>query len=519
MDQFERILDRIVEETGGNLIRDEDVTFEGKKIILPEGTTIEDNWRFLHQYAKDQEEAASFQRQYTFKVYDVAHATIKALRGAFGAVRHTGDWLTPPTLVDVPCGPGETVQVPFGYFTVPALPDVQFEVTSRRDEKYGIVGYITANGPKKHSHRIEAIFNLIGNELEVNSLYRGKAFTDDEKPEFIDTERIDPSKIVYSELVNKQLAGSVFSRLDYPEAMEKVGVRFRSCTLLSGEFGVGKTEALNLIAKRAVEKGITFIKVATGGDLMQAMQTARMYSPAVLAFEDVDSLGSAENESDHIQQVLEAFDGQQAKLNEVMLIVTTNYEHSLHKGLVRPGRIDGIIRIGPPDAAGIQRLIEVRSPDGLLAEDVDWEAVTTAYEGFFPSFVVEAASKAIRYAIVRLNGALNGHSLTTEDLVDAALELRPQFELHREASTGVQRPDLTVALEDVVRRAIGTDEMGEEIVGGLARIVSDAAAGVIQADTQNTRQLGELVQEESSETRYKVDAEADSIRDTIIENA
>jgi transitional endoplasmic reticulum ATPase len=519
MDQFERILDRIVEETGGNLIRDEDVTFEGSKIILPEGTTIGDNWRFLHQYEKDQEEVTSFQRQYTFKLYDVANATIKALRGAFGAVRHTGDWLTPPALVDVPCGPGETVQVPIGHFTVPALPDVSFEVTARRDEKYGTVGFIMATGPKKHSHRVEAIFNLIANELDVNSLYRGKAFTDDEKPEFIDTARIDPSKIVYSELVQKQLAGSVFSRLDYPEAMAKVGVRFRSCTLLSGEFGVGKTEALNLIAKRAVEKGITFIKVATGGDLMQAMQTARMYSPAVLAFEDVDSLGSAENESDHIQQVLEAFDGQQAKLSDVMLIVTTNYEHSLHKGLVRPGRIDGIIRIGPPDAAGIQRLIEVRSPDGLLAPDVDWEAVTTAYEGFFPSFVVEAASKAIRYAIVRLDGVLNGHSLTTEDLVDAAQELRPQFELHREASTGVQRPDLTVALEDTVRRALGMGEVGEEIIGGLAQVVAGTAGDVMQHTQEGIRALGELVKEEESDTRYKVEAEADSIRETIVDNS
>lgn len=518
MDQFERILDRIVEETGGNLIRDEDVTFEGTKIILPEGTSIGDNWRFLHQYEKDQEESTSFTRQYTFKLYDVAYATIKALRGAFGAVRHTGDWLTPPSLVDVPCGPGETVQVPIGYFIVPALPDVTFEVTQRRDEKYGIVGFLTAAGPKKHSHRIEAIFNLIANELEVNSLYRGKAFTDDEKPEFIDTARIDPSKIVYSELVQKQLAGSVFARLDYPEAMAKVGVRFRSCTLLSGEFGVGKTEALNLIAKRAVEKGITFIKVATGGDLMQAMQTARMYAPAVLAFEDVDSLGSAESESDHIQQVLEAFDGQQAKLNEVMLIVTTNYEHSLHKGLVRPGRIDGIIKIGPPDAAGIQRLIEVRSPEGLLSPDVDWDAVTTAYEGFFPSFVVEAASKAIRYAIVRLEGALNGHSLTTEDLVDAAHELRPQFELHKSASTSVQRPDLTVALEDTVRRALGQDEEGKAILGGLAELVAGSAADILQASTKNTLKLGELVQEEEKTTRYKIENEHEMTRETIVEN-
>lgn len=515
MDQFERILDRIVEETGGNLIRDEDVTFEGKKIILPEGTTIEDNWQFLRKYAQDQEEAASFQRQYTFKLYDVAHATIKALRGAFGAVRHTGDWLTPPTLVDVPCGPGETVQVPFGYFSVPALPEVQFEVGSVRDEKYGIVGRIVASGPKKHAHHIEGIFNLIHNELEVNSLYRGKAFTDDEKPEFIDTERIDPSKIVYSELVQKQLAGSVFARLDYPDAMAQVGVRFRSCTLLSGEFGVGKTEALNLIAKRAVERGITFIKVATGGDLMAAMQTARMYAPAVLAFEDVDSLGSAENEADHIQQVLEAFDGQQAKLNEVMLIVTTNYAHSLHKGIVRPGRIDGIITIGPPDAAGIRKLIEVRSPEGLLAENIDWDAVAEAYEGFFPSFVVEAASKAIRYAIVRLDGHLNGHSLTTEDLVDAANELRPQFELHREASTGVERPDLTVALEDTVKRALGMGEVGEEIVGGLAQVVANSAAEIMMAGTQNTRAVGELVQEEASNTRVFVENDGDSTREAI----
>jgi len=475
----QRILDSLLEKTGRTL-RDDSVDFDGDKIVLPRNTTLDDNINFLVKLKQELEEGTAFSRIFQFKIWDVAHATSHALRTAFGSMRHTGTWLEPPSMEDIPCGPNQTVQVPFGQFIVPALPDVQFSVQKHRDPKFGIVGAVTAMGPKKYKAYVESIFDLVENELLHGSLYRGKAFTDDDKPEFIDTDSIDPSRIVYSAEVTAQIAANVYVRLDYPEVMKDLDIPFKSAHLLEGEFGVGKTEALNLIAKRAVEKKITFIKVGSGGDLMMAMQTARMYSPSIVAFEDVDAVGSADNESDRIQQVLEAFDGQQAKLHPVMVLITTNYVESLHKGMVRPGRIDSIIHIGPPDAEGIKKLIEARSKDGLLNPKVEWDKVAEAMDGYFPSFVVEATGRAIRYGVMRIGGELADGDLTTSDLVNAAVELRPQFNLHSNAATGVERPPLEQALEGVVKRAVGMgDDAEDNIIGSLT--------GAVEIDGDETR--------------------------------
>lgn len=518
--ELERVLDRLVEMTGGNLIRDENITKEGNAYILPEKTTFEEDVEFLQMYIEEQEEGTGFSRQFNFKVWDVAYATSTALRTAFGALRHTGTWLEPPSMVDIPSGPHTTVQVPFGQFIVPALPRVQFSVATQKDEKYGTIGIVSAYGPKKHKKHIESIFDLIEMQLNEQSLYRGKAFTDDDKPEFIDTDAIDPSKIVYSEEVQRQIATNVYVRLDHPEVLADLDIKFKSAILLEGEFGVGKTEALNLIAKRAVEakRPVTFIKVKSGGDLMQAMQTARMYAPSVVAYEDVDGVASAEGESEVIREVLEAFDGQQAKLNQVMVLMTTNFVETLHKGLVRPGRIDAIIPIGPPDAAGIQKLVEVRTPPGLLSKKVDWKQVAEKMDGYFPSFVVEATTRAMRHAVQRLGGPLNGNELTTEDLVGAAIELRRHFDLHRDARTTVGRPDIEKALVGVIRKAVldGDDADG---ISALQAVVEEDGDETRRQLAKRSTALAQHTAEQAEGVKQHNVGEHEVTREVVEENA
>lgn len=495
----------------GRTIKDEEVDFKGKRIVLPEGTTLRENIEFLERLEVEYEEFTEFSREFTFKLWDVAYATTQALRQAFGSMRHTAkSFLEPPKLIDIPCGPNETVQVPFGAFVVPALPNVRFSVEKVHNEKYGWVGAVTAQGPKKHKIHIESIFDLVEKQLKDNSLYRGKAFTDDEKPEFIDVDAINPAKIVYSHEVTKQLEANVYARFDFPEEMTENDIPFKCAILLEGQFGVGKTEALNLIAKRAVAKDITFIKVKSGGDLMQAMATARMYSPAVVAFEDVDAVAGADNETERIQQVLEAFDGQQAKLNPVMVLITTNYVDTLHKGMVRPGRIDAVIHIGAPDAEGIRKLVEARAKPGLLANDVEWDAVAEAMVDYFPSFVVEATSRAIRYAVVRIGGSLSDGDLRTEDLVSAAIELRPQWLLHDGASTGTVRPTLDQAVMDTVRRAVG-HELAEDEGGELSTLVEVEGEKTRQVVMKRTTALARHVSDEAATERKHTTDEADRV--------
>jgi ATPase family associated with various cellular activities (AAA) len=512
-DLQKQVLDDILRATG-RVMRTENIVFEGNQIKLPIGTTIDDNITFLKQAKADQAEISDFgPRVCTFKVWDVANATSEALRAAFGAIRHYGTFLSPPKLVDIANGPHSTVQVPFGNFSVPALPDVTFSVTAASHEVYGSVGALKASGPKRQGAYIEGVFDLIERYLETHSLYRGKAFTDAEKPEFIDTDKIDPRVIIYAEEVQAQLEADVYSRILYPDTMKQLGVPFRSCILLEGDFGVGKTEALNLVAKEADENDVTFIRVPPDGNFLRALQTARMYAPAIVGIEDIDRYASAGEENDRIKEVLDAFDGQTSKLYDVMILLTTNFVSNIYKGMIRPGRIDDVISIGAPDAAGVRKLIEVRIAD-RLDEEINWDQVAGAMEGYLPAFIVEVTSKAMRHAVVREGGSLDGTKLTTDDLVNAAMGLRRQYEIHHVARTEEEEPELTTAMRKLLEETLGLTD--PQMLGRDLRETIVAEARATRAHVEDTGEsLAERTYEWHEEDKEHTTQQASRVIDNL----
>lgn len=472
---------KVLEEIAGKTFGDDDITFEGQRFVLPAGSTIADGARFLAKKAKEYEEGTAFVRKFTYRPWDVSYCMMRAFKRLFGSVSHSGTFMRPPTLVEIPSGPNEVVQVPVGEFQIPLLPEVTFSVGSQHDSDWGIVGTVEAYGPKKYAAEVNAVFDIIGQELEAASLYRGKAIIHGEMPKFFDTDKVDPRKIVYANEVQDSIDTHIMARLDYPEVLSKLGVRFRSKILLEGEFGVGKTEALNLTAKRAAEREITFIMVPKDQqhDLLEAMRTARMYSPAVVAFEDVDTVGSADSEANRISAVLDAFDGSQAKTHDVMVLLTTNHVETLHAGLVRPGRIDQIINIAAPDADGIRRIIEANLHPEQLDQEMKWAEVATAMEGYHPAFVVQATTSSVTNALlrqVRETGSDDEKTVvvSTADLVQAGYELRRQWDIHRGAKTGQDENRLDDALRSSLRPEI---ERSVELVVGERLNEQVAAAG------------------------------------------
>jgi hypothetical protein len=76
-------------------------------------------------------------------------------------------------------------------------------------------------------------------------------------------------------------------------------------------------------------------------------------------------------------------------------------------------------------------------------------------EGYLPAFVKEAADRAMRYAIAR-DGRVT--DLDTSDFINAAVGLRPQFELMQGAKEG-ERPD---NLSEAFKRIV--DSVAEEVL-------------------------------------------------------
>src|SRR5262249_45104075 len=152
-------------------------------------------------------------------------------------------------------------------------------------------------------------------------------------------------------------------------------------------------------------------------------------------------------------KLLDALDNVQNKGAEVLCGFTTNFKDVLEKGVLRPGRIDAVIHIGELDAEAQQRLIRAIVPEAMLAANIDWARVTAAFGDFLPSFGVEAVNRAIRYALVRGGG--NPAPLSTQDLVDAAEDLRPQLQLLNDAeATRHAQPSLGTQMERTIETAV-----------------------------------------------------------------
>jgi SpoVK/Ycf46/Vps4 family AAA+-type ATPase len=171
----------------------------------------------------------------------------------------------------------------------------------------------------------------------------------------------------------------------------------------------------------------------------------------VVFFEDVDTIAHSDG-IDHVSRMLDILDGIQSKGTEIICILTTNHIDRIHKGMVRPGRLDAVIHIGALDAPAIERLVHSLVPDSLLSEDVDWSTVGAAMEGFMPAFCKEAIDRAMRWNLARNQGVST--SLTTGDFIAAAEGLRPQLELMGRAVEGARSDTIGTAFERTVKQSI-----------------------------------------------------------------
>ena len=118
---------------------------------------------------------------------------------------------------------------------------------------------------------------------------------------------------------------------------------------------------------------------------------------------------------------------------DLVVVLTTNHPEELHKGMMRPGRLDSIVEIGALDGHGIERLIRSVIDEKRLAKDIDFAPIVDACEDYMPAFVKEAADRAVRYALARSEGNIGNYVISTEDLVFAAGGLRSQFNRMQDA--------------------------------------------------------------------------------------
>jgi ATPase family protein associated with various cellular activities (AAA) len=453
--QEEQIL-AALDALGKTRVGEDGLIFEGSRFVLPASMRgeIGSAIRYLRDYEEQQENEFQFSRSFNYRPWDGAAAFQRAMRRVFGSSGvgvpiQTFFGKILPEFRSVNISATETLSVPWRNVGFSPL-SATFQLGATRHEEYGVVFQLGVEAPRKHRARIEAFFAIVEDELKAASIYKGKAFTGGAEPIFLDLENLPP--VVYSDEVLTHLDTNMWSLIRYSDTMRANRISLKRAVLVEGPYGTGKTLAGMLTAREAVAHGWTFILARPGkDDLFEVLQTAQLYAPAVVWYEDIDTIAQGQDDM-QISRLLDVLDGITNKGTEVLAGFTTNHVKKIQKGVLRPGRLDAVIHVGGLDRVGYEKLIRAVVPGDQLDPKVDYDDVARAFEGFLPAFAKEAIGRAMSYSISRHKGELG--VISTLDLIHAADGLRPQLELMNDAVEGVRKPTLEATFAELVDAAV-----------------------------------------------------------------
>lgn len=444
--QDKQILDTLA-ELGGKKVGAKDIEF-GKGFMLPDSyrNDVEGAIGFLMRWHEAQSEITDFTRTMPYKPWDGAVAVMRSFEKNFGTQGVAiSSIFSKPEMYSIPVGVNEELQVPWGKIEVPVFRG-RVNLGSAKGDDEELLFQITVTTAKKNEGAVEGLFKMIRDELDTNSIYRGKAVDGSDMPKFLDTSKVDKDKLVFNEVTDLQLRANILAPIAYRNEVLAAGIDAKRTAMLEGPWGTGKSEFGLLVAKLCQEVGRTFILCnPKDNNVYECLSMAAMYQPACVFVEDIDVLAS-DGDPRAMQRLLDAFDGLTSKGKDIMVIMTTNHKERIPKGLLRPGRLDAIIHMGPLDREPTERLVRQLFAENL--DHIDFDKLFEAVEGFTPAFVDETCKKVKLFSIARADGDSNV-AYETLDFLGAAEDMRSHHNLHELAGEGVQTPALEQALSSI----------------------------------------------------------------------
>ncbi len=391
------------------------LAFGGTKITLPDDPhqmKVSEAIESLKRIEKEQETVVSVNEIVKAFPFDGAYAFMKAMKQIYG-------WATavptpsffgprPPQTISLEIEVGVTTQIIWGEFEVPGIEGRLKTGVWKSDE--GMM-YFCLQGQvkKKHMAEIARLANLTRDLVATESIYRGKAVQlqvndkgqvdFNKSPKFIDLSRINEDELTFSEEVGAQVENFLWVPIEHTKACRTHKIPLKRGVLLEGPYGTGKTLTAFVTAKKAKNNGWTFVMIPQVSGLKDALQFSRLYQPAVLFAEDVDRAVTGER-SVAMDDILNTIDGGESKGSEVITILTSNHVENINKAMLRPGRLDAIIKVSAPDAKAAEKLMRIYARE-TLSTDADLSKAGKELSGRIPAVIREAVERAKLYAVSR----------------------------------------------------------------------------------------------------------------------
>jgi transitional endoplasmic reticulum ATPase len=258
----------------------------------------------------------------------------------------------------------------------------------------------------------------------------------------------------------RTLEDNLITAIKEPGKFQKMGIKPPKGALLYGPSGCGKT----LLARAlATESGANMILVR-GPEILskwvgesekairEIFRKAKTSSPCIIIFDELDSLARSKSTEDGgigerlLSQLLtEMEDGGASR---VIVLGISNRPDLIDPSLIRPGRLDLVIFVPPPDEKGRFEIIKLLTKLMPLSGDINLKEIAVATKGYSGADLVavcrESAVNAMRNTSQKISSA---------DFSDALKNVKPSITKGVEDWYTTVKDNITYALPKPMDKA------------------------------------------------------------------
>src|SRR3954447_11538794 len=213
-----------------------------------------------------------------------------------------------------------------------------------------------------------------------------------------------------------------------PKRFKKLGATVPKGILLHGPPGTGKTLLAKAVARESgaqffSQSASAFVEMFAGlgaARIRRLFAIAKKHRPAIIFIDELDAIGlqrgfDLSREKDQtLNQLLVEMDGFEDR-GELVVIAASNRVDGLDPALMRPGRFDRQVLVGPPDLEGREAILKVHTRNKPV-EEVDLELVARRTSGLTGADLANLCNEAAIFA------GREGQSTITAADFDNALE-------------------------------------------------------------------------------------------------
>jgi len=235
------------------------------------------------------------------------------------------------------------------------------------------------------------------------------------------------------------LTEAVLWPLQHPDTFARLGVDPPRGVLLYGPPGCGKTFVVRALAST----GQLSVHAVKGSELMdkwvgssekavrELFRRARDSAPSLVFLDEVDALAPRRGQSFDsgvtdrvVAALLTELDGIDP-LRDVVVLGATNRPDLIDPALLRPGRLERLVFVEPPDAAARREILRTAGKSIPLSADVNLDEVAAELDGYSAADCVALLREA---ALTAMRRSIDAADVTAADLEAARKTVRPSLD-------------------------------------------------------------------------------------------